>query len=306
VSEIIVETFPSRLAWLKARRAYGIGGSDAAIIAGHEGYTSPYALFADKCGLTPIDASHSEIPEYMEAGNFLEPGILAWWSHRTGMKATPTPLTIIRNPDLPFMFASTDALVGDDAGLDAKNASQWTAGRWDDGAPLREQVQAQHYMAVTGRARWHFGAVLGGSKLVTTTVDRNERFIATLIEAERAWWERHVIGREPPEPDDSEATDRAVRLSFPHPVAGKSAPLSDEALTIRDRLLAANVESSALEKEIRGLTSTLRAMIGDAEEGLLPDGSRYTLKEQTRAEHVVKSSSFRVLRYSPKKEEKTR
>lgn len=296
---ISVETFPDRLAWLTARR-HGLGGSDAVVVSGHEGYTSNYSLWSDKCGLVPLDAD--DVPEYMEAGNFMEPGIIKWWERRTGFTATPTPLTIFRNSKFPWMFASTDALVGDDAGLDAKNTDRSKAQDWDEGVPLKHQVQAQHYLAITERERWHFAAAIGGNKLVTATVNRNERFIEQLVAAELAWWERHIVGREPPEPDDSDSTERTVKAMFPRAVPGKVAPLSAEALEIRDCLLAAETEHGILEKEIKGFKSKLRAMIGDADEGALPDGSRYTLKEQSRAECVVKASTFRVLRYHERKE----
>ena len=210
---------------------------------------------------------------------------------------TPTPLTLVRNPSFPWAHASPDAIVGDDAGLDAKNAAWFRAEDFANGPPLGHQIQAQHYMAVTGRVRWHFAAVVGGNKLLVSTVDRDEAFIATLMATEEAWWQTHVVGRAPPEPDKSEATTRAIKRMFPRHAEGEVRALGDEFIEWRDRLDAAKADKSIAEDEIRELTNKITAAIGDAEFGLLPDGSGWKYRVEPRKEHVVKASEPRVLRY---------
>lgn len=263
-----VLTFPNRASWLAERRK-SLGGSDASVLCG-TGFTSEYALFTDKCGLATFDVD--DVPEYVEAGSFLEPGVLAWWSHRTGLVAMPTPLTIIRNPRFPWMHASPDALVGDDAGVDAKCVDVGVAHQWEDGVPLGYQVQGQHYMAVLDRARWHFGASVGGRKLLCATVERDEAFIAALVERERVWWERHVVGREAPTPDGSEETTRALKRAFPTVEEGAVVPLGPDAVALHDELRDASEVADAASAIAAECKNKLLAMVGAAQYGVMPEG----------------------------------
>src|SRR5262245_2437175 len=238
----------------------------------------------------------------MEAGTFLEPAIIAWWTHRTGKVATPTPLTILRNSDMPWWHASPDALIGDDEGFDAKNANHYRADEFKDGAlPLGCQIQAQHYMAGTGRRRWHFGSLVGGNRLEPATVERDEAFIDRLMATERQWWETYVVGKVPPEPDGSDATRRAIHRLFPRELAGEARALDASFLDLRDMLDAAREHRRQADDEIADIEAKIKAAIGDAMYGVLPDGSRWQWKVEPRKEHVVKASEPRVLRFQAAK-----
>lgn len=292
-----IETFATREAWLADRRK-SIGASDAAVLCG-VGYTSEYALWTDKTSLATLDAD--DVPEYLEAGTFMEPGIIAWWSHRSGLVANTTSLTIIRDPAFPWMHASPDALVGDDAGLDAKNVDISKAADWADGVPLKHQVQGQHSMAVTGRARWHFGAVVGGRKLLMATVERDEDFIAHLRERERQWWERHVVGREAPPPDGTEASTRALRAAFPGVSSDSVVPLGPAALELHERILAASAVAKEAKDEVEDCRNKLRAMVGDAEFGVLPGGvGMYRRKLIQKKPYQVAASSYVDFKFTEK------
>lgn len=285
---------PDRRSWLLAR-SKSLGGTDAASICG-VGFDSPYTVWAEKCGL--LDAPEGETPEYLEAGQFLEPGIIAWWSHRTGLVADPTPLVICHDEELPMLHASPDALVGPDEGLDAKNASSWRAADWEGELPLKAQVQAQHYMGVTGRVRWHFAAAIGGNRLRTATVERNEKFIAALRTRLADWWSDHVVAQRPPEPDGSESTTETIKRVWGRDAAPDPVPLSAEIVEIHEMLRAAKGERKTLNSAIAEFENKIKAALGEHPCGILPGGlGEYRWKTQERKGYVVKPTTSRPLKF---------
>jgi hypothetical protein len=109
-----------------------------------------------------------------------------------------------------------------------------------------------------------------------------------------------------PAPDGSESSKRTVRALWPRTNLGETRPLGDEFVEFKKTLDAAKKDRDDAEAHIAEIENKIRAAIGDAEVGSLPDGGRFTLRSQTRAEHVVKESTFRVLRYSAAKPAKER
>ncbi len=58
------------------------------------------------------------------------------------------------------MITDVDRLVvGEDAGLECKTASDYNADKWKDGEiPPHYLIQCCHYMAVTGKSAWYIAA----------------------------------------------------------------------------------------------------------------------------------------------------
>ena len=56
-----------------------------------------------------------------------------------------------------FMYANVDRMIiGENAGLECKTASAYSADKWKDGhIPESYQLQCHHYMAVTGADAWY-------------------------------------------------------------------------------------------------------------------------------------------------------
>ncbi len=166
------------------------------------------------------------------------------------------------------------------------------------------QIQMQHYLSVTGRVRWHVAALIGGQRLVTATIKRNEAFIATLREALIEWWQRHVIGDERPAIDASESTTETIKRLFPpESVTGDVVQLGEEFAGAHAALVELKEERAKLDKRILEIENRLKATIGSAVAGILPNGlGRYTFKAQHREAYTVPAGEFRVLRYSKKGE----
>ena len=299
---LAIERFQSREAWLEARRS-GIGGTDAVAILGHSSWRSPYTVYAEKKLDLPDKPGDAE-SEAMLWGRVLEEPVRAEWERRSKLIALPTPLSIVRDPEFSFLFASPDALVDDDAGLEIKTASEWKNADWSNEVPLGYQIQMQHYLMVTGRERWHVAALIGGQKLVCATVERNEDFIKTLRESLVEWWALHIIGDERPAIDGSDSTTETIKRVFPpDAVTGEIVTLSDDWFAAHEDLVDLKAEAAAIDARVCEIENRLKVQLGNAVKAILPGGlGSYTLKPQHRKSYTVAAADFKVLRYSKKGE----
>lgn len=296
----------TREQWLAERRT-GIGGSDAASIMDASPRRSAYAIWADKLGLVPSDDEESEEAEW---GKRLESAVALKYREVTGrsvnLYGSSVP-KIFRHARLPFMLGSLDADVVDDKHdgpgvFEIKTTGAFHADDWVEFAPLYYQVQLQHYLAVTGRRWGSFAVLIGGQKFKWYDVERNDAFIATL-EARCAWFWGLVQRQEAPPVDGSESTTEALKAIYPGD-SGETIDLGGEAIDWVADLDEAKSAIAALEEQKRGIENKIRAAMGSAAVGVVPGAGKFTLKLQTRAEHVVQASSFRPLRWTKAKEKK--
>lgn len=214
--------------------------------------------------------------------------------------------------------------------VQAKTAFSLNKHDWDQEPPDYYRVQLQHEMLASG-CTWGtlavlfidqgtltriVNAVLSGPLL---TVDQRDtllmdivtaiephvdfrffdyeadaEFQADLLAAEQAFMGLIDAGVAP-STDASESCRRAIHRLHPRD-NGESVPLPVEWLEHSARLAELKAQKSGTEKEIAELENALKAIIGDATYGVLPDGSRYSLKTQSRKEHIVAACEFRVLR----------
>ncbi len=176
----------SREEWLQFRRS-GIGGSDMGAILGLNPWRSVLDVWLDK---TSDEEPEEEQSEYAYWGTVLEAVVADEFQRRTGMKVRRCNYTL-RSIEHPFMLANIDReLVGIDEGLECKTASAYKEAEWKgDLVPDSYYVQCQHYMAVTGYKAWWIACLIGGNQFVYKRIERNDEFIAQLIEAGRQFWE---------------------------------------------------------------------------------------------------------------------
>ena len=130
------------LDWLELRRQ-GIGGSDASVVCGINKYKSPIELFMEKTGQLP----HQEAGEVAYWGTRLEGVVRDEFTLRTGIEVTPVT-EILQSETHPFMLANLDGKCQHpeygDCIFEAKTASAYLAGDWEDGIPDPYMLQVQH------------------------------------------------------------------------------------------------------------------------------------------------------------------
>lgn len=274
-----------RVSWLAERRK-GIGGSDAAAIAGLDKWRSPYQVWLDKTGLVPDNGTAGEAAEW---GNRLEPIVATVVQERTGVTLAQPPGPY-QHPDYPFMLGHVDRLATHpergEGIYEGKTVGVWSADEWDDdGVPDRYVLQGQHYLAVTGLPWVLYGCLIGGQRLVTRWVERDDDLIEQLVGIEADFWQR-VETRTPPPVDGSAATTELLGRLY-QVQSGKVVTVDPKAI---EELAVVRAAAKAAEKEAREsaaeIDNRLRVMLGDAEVAVDGDGRVLVTNKEVPAKWV--------------------
>ena len=254
----------SREEWLESRRN-GIGGSDASAILGVNPYSSPLKVYMDKIG----KGQEEEENEAMRQGRDLEPYVAERFCEYTGLKVKKCN-RILQHPEYPWMLANIDRqVIGQNAGLECKTTSAFSKFKFDQGEINPHYYwQSMHYMAVTGAEKWYVAVLVQGKDFQVFGLDRDEDAIQTLIEAERAFWEEHVVPRVPPLPTGSEADGEALNALYPAAEETEATMALDgleDVLNLRAMKVA---QRDALQAEIDGMDQQIKAAMGTLEKGV--------------------------------------
>lgn len=262
--------------WLDYRRT-GIGGSDAATVVGLNPYSSLYTLYNDKLGLIPA----KEDNEAMRQGRDFEDYVSRRWMEATGKKVRRN-CYMWRSDEHPFMLADIDReVVGENAGLECKTTSAYNKSDLEGGeVPLTYYVQCQHYLAVMGFDRMYLAVLVLGVGFYCFTIERDEKEIAALIEAEAAFWHR-VETKNPPPVDGSDSTMATLAAIYPTETVAGRVQLTGKAASLIGDIETMKAERDALGESINRAKATIMQEIGDAEGGQC-DGWRVSWKSQTR------------------------
>jgi putative phage-type endonuclease len=269
--------------WLQWRQR-GIGGSDVAAICNMSRYKSPMNVYLDKLGEIPPLEDNPK----MKAGRMLEPIVADWFAEETGYKVAKRN-ALLQHPKHPYMLANIDRwVVGQKAGLECKNTSEYCREDWSGTQAPREYVlQCNHYMAVTGAERWFIAVLIGGWDLQWRVIERNDDLIDKLIEIEGGFWNEHVMSKVPPAFSHQD-TDY-LKEQYPQSDASKSIELPEEAYPVMQSLFEAReVKKKATEQE-ETAKNQIKGFMGEAERAYFQGDLRFTWKTGS------KSRTFRVV-----------
>ena len=255
----------SREKWLEARRN-GIGGSDASAILGLNPYCSPLMVYTDKIG----KAKDEEPNEAMRQGTDLEAYVAERFTEETGLKVKRCN-KILQNPAYPWMFANVDRLiVGHDWGLERKTTSPYSKFKFDEGEINPHYYwQSMHYMAVTGAEKWYVAILVLGKAFHVFELNRDEKAIQTLIDAEQDFWLNHVEQKNTPLPTGSESDGKAISALYPIGKDGDDEDIMpmddlDDALNLRAMKVQ---QRDALNAEIDEIDQSMKLALGDKQRG---------------------------------------
>lgn len=248
----------TREQWLAARRQ-GIGGSDASAIMGQNQWSSPLSVYLDKVGIAP----EKQETEAMRQGTDCEEVVAQRFVKETGLKVIRC-YKMFHHPDYPWMQANIDRQVLGNGfvGLECKTTSAFNQTDFEGGSiPPNYFWQCQHYMAVTGAKEWYLAVMVFSTAFHIFRIARDENAIAQLIEAERAFWQDHVLAGIAPYPIGSDADDDAIailqassRTDSPVNIDDMRQQLDTLALYERDR--------KALDEKIKTVKQTLMLRMG--------------------------------------------
>ncbi|OUN37889.1 hypothetical protein B5G28_09940 [Faecalibacterium sp. An77] len=254
--------------WLDYRKQ-GIGGSDAAVVCGISRYKSPVELWMEKTGRMP----DQEAGEAAYWGTQLEGLVRTEFTKRTGIQVEHR-MELLRSDEHPFMQANLDGTcVHPEFGpciFEAKTASAFKAGEWEDGIPDEYFLQVQHYMAVTGYGGCYIAALIGGNSFRWKFIPRDEELIALLVQLEADFWQ-HVQSETPPPLDGSSASARFLAERFPSSVPRSTVALPENAAALVQQYDEAGQQIKLLTERKQEAENLLKEMLGDHETGTAGD-----------------------------------
>lgn len=262
--------------WLEWRRK-GIGGSDAAAICGMSRYRSAMAVYLDKLGdLPPLEDSPK-----MKAGRVMEPVVANWFSEDTGLKVK-NQHAIFQHPKYLFMLANIDRqIVGQKAGLECKNTSEYCRDDWSGTqAPKEYILQCNHYMAVMGYERWYIAVLIGGWDLQWRVIERDEDLIRDLITIEQDFWEQ-VQQKVPPAYSFQDT--ELIKERFGESEPGKRVELPESAYDDMQGLYKARCVLKSAKEQEETYKNRLKGLMGDAEYAYFQEECRFTWKSNSKS-----------------------
>jgi len=257
----------NREAWLEERR-HGIGGSDAPVIMGVSPWKTILDLWLEKTGEYTL--ALEEDKERIYWGRVLEDIVAQEFVKRTGIRVRRCNRTLT-HPKYKWMIGNVDRLlVGEKAGLEIKTTNTYAAGDWDNKIPDYYYPQVQHYIEVRQADFWWVAVLIGGQEFRTYKVLRDDTYIKELVEAEAEFW-RLVEKKTPPPIDGSEAASEYLKRTYPRAEAGKIIELPFEAYELVLAYERLSEEEKNVQKAKEEAANKLKAMLGDAEIGIIHD-----------------------------------
>jgi putative phage-type endonuclease len=253
--------------WLEHRRC-GIGGSDAAAIAGLNPWKSAISVYLDKIGQgKPVEDN-----ERMRIGRDLEDYVAKRFEEATGMGVRRRN-AVLQHPEYNFMLANVDRLlVGKDEGLECKTTNSYAKKDWEDEEiPVHYEIQCHHYMAVTGYSAWWIACLIGNEKFVYKKINRDEDVINHLVQIEKSFWENHVLKKQMPAPDGSDDAGNLLQEMYPQSVPDSSINLDDKFLPLIQRRDEIDEMLESLEQEKEKINQEIQCEMGEFEIALIAD-----------------------------------
>lgn len=248
--------------WLKVRKK-GIGGSDASVVCGINRYRSPVELWMDKTGQMPAQ----EAGEAAYWGTQLESIVRAEFSKRTNIFVAETH-ELLQSEEHPFMLANLDGVCDvPEYGtciFEAKTASAFKAGEWEDSIPDEYQLQIQHYLVVTGYKAAFIAVLIGGNSFKWKCVKRDDELISMLIQLESDFWE-HVQNGTPPPLDGSVASTKFLAERFANSRPSSRIDLPEKAADLLCQYDEACEQLEAITGQKQLAENLLKEMMGENE-----------------------------------------
>lgn len=253
--------------WETERHKLGIGGSEAAAIAGLNPYSSAFTVYWDKLG----KSESIEISEAMRQGTDLEEYVAKRFCEATGKKVRKCEY-MLQSAEHPFMVADVDRfVVGENAILECKTSRNASNYSYEDAnnIPAYQLIQCLHYMSVVGAEKAYLATLIFGKdfNIVEINASDYKDDIASLVQIEKRFWEENVLKEIPPKPDGSERSTAIISEQFPS--ANEELPPVDLMgySSQLKRLSELKKQITELMDEKTEIENTLKTALGEAPVG---------------------------------------
>lgn len=287
-----------RAEWLERRR-HDLTASDIGAAAGVDPFKSTLQLWAEKTGLLMPEAEN----DAMRRGRWLEAAVRAaildenpgWSVEPVSLYFRDTDLRLGATPDFAAIIPGEEGLTN----IQAKVVSAPAFERhWQSGPPLGYLLQTTCEAMLSDAARSIVAALVISTykaELHMYPVPRHAQAEQRIVSIAEQFWSMVDEGRQPL----ADYTRDAGVIEAMHPLAKIETPVDlsgNNALSIvLPQYLALKAGMAIDKKKATELEATIKDAMGDHELGELP-GFRVSWKNQTRKQHIVKESTYRVLR----------
>lgn len=284
--------------WL-SDRTHIIGASDSPAILG-VGYAGHNALSVwwDKTHGPIFNRSEVENKSFLR-GLAMEPALREIFEIETGIEclATPEKYHIERHRSIPYVGCTLDGRTNETdrrRPVELKNLGSYNSDEWAEGhTPLKYLVQMQHQLCVTESDYGYLLALFGFNEPVVRKIERNDAFIASMLNRLETFWE-YVTSDQRPPVDDSEATAKILRKLHPKD-NGLAVQLPEDFVVLVNDYDRISQAIKDLERGKRYTTNAIKAAIGDNTYGVL--GRHYfSWKTSERKGYTVDPTTTRTLR----------
>lgn len=296
--------------WL-ALRKQDVTASEVAALFGAHQFRTVLQVYAEKVGASKGQGDNPA----MRRGRILEPGCIVALQELHPDWRIEKADEYLRDPELrigatPDYYRHVPAQAGDGGGwqgtlepVECKTVSPEQFAQWGDGVPLAYQLQVVTQCKLAGASRGWIALLVDNraKDFELFEVPAHDGAWAKIVEKVAAFWKLVESGELPP---IDFARDRdAIKALMPPKLSTTALDLTGDnhlpdLLAHRERckeVIAAHEE--LLEADEAEIIAKL-----NGHEVATLDGYRITHKTQSRKEHVVKASTFSVLRITKLKE----
>lgn len=268
---------------LLAERAKGLGGSDAAALAGVSRWRTPLTLYYEKRGELPR-TDPSEKKSWLEWGLLLEPHLARYWAARTAKKIRKAAL--VRHPTYKQLLGHPDYWIYEPESrdvLEIKTAMGAKRTTWiNEGIPLEYYLQVQWYLLCSPRARKAVVAVLfGGNEFDAFEIAPDLPVQTKLQDYGLRFWALVENGTPPPPTYDALGSDLADLL-YRQDTGGEVRWTDEESAAKVSRLLDVKAQRKTLELEETELEAWCKWKLGPTRSALIPQVGKLTWSTATR------------------------
>lgn len=293
-----------------------LGSTDIAPIMGLSKWQSAWQVWARLVGEhEPEDIGHK--PAVM-AGRYFESGVLDWAEKELGSIKRDVKVQRRDHGDLHLVCqidgVMRDGILSDKSPgiignpVEAKTAGLMTGYVSDEwGEPGTAQIPREHIiqahvqMFMLSREVCFVPASIFGRGFQMFCVERSNDLIEEILKAAANFWRLYVATRTPP-PDPPpfdylKAMGRQPKKTIFLPP--DIAPTWDARQSLKARLKEVNAEKKEIESQVRAEESQILVNMGDAEVGIMPDGSGAITYFETKGHDVAAYSvkPYRTMRH---------
>lgn len=247
-------------------RKTGIGASEIAAVIGISRWRTPMDVWLEKTGA--IETPDLNDNPHIYWGNRLEDVVASEFARRNGLKLTKKTTT--RHAEAPWMLATPDRLIYDDkgeliGGLECKTAGSRSADQWGeegtDDIPFEYILQVTQNMLVFGLKEWNVAVLIEGSDYREYKIPLSQQIADNIFAHGTAFWFGNVVSKVAPEARTAGDVVNLYRESNPGKVVEADAMIVQACTS----LAAAKIALDHAEKRVEGLSTQIKAFMGNAD-----------------------------------------